>query len=374
MASRAGSPIDIDIDEENTAPLNDTPTTAPGSFSIAETNHALDLLLADTAAYLSGNGFKSKAFTDISASLEKQFPNRPIRKKDTVGNRLRYVKRIFEEYEFVRGKSGTGWDDEEKKASAEAEFIARFTEDHGEKYAKCFKHPCPYYDRLARLFGGNKATGAHVLHLKVKKPATSSSKLTSSRKREREPLANLENGGDIDIDPELIPHDDKPPAVASSSKPHDDELLSPPAKRSRTSHAAIDISDGEDDEKKTRPSKRDRSASGGSASSGRRVSRTAETGAQIARGLKSIGEGMSAPIVTKTDTSHVDEVVDVLAADPTLLPHDPEGELYALVLDALSANEKRARAFIKTTLRVHCIALLKRILTEQDVTLPVNWI
>jgi hypothetical protein len=49
-----------------------------------------------------------------------------------------------------------------------------------------------------------------------------------------------------------------------------------------------------------------------------------------------------------------------------LLPYDPEGELYAMVLDALSANEKCARAFIKTTHRVHCIALLKRSLTEQE--------
>jgi hypothetical protein len=40
------------------------------------------------------------------------------------------VKRIFEEYEFVRGRSGVGWDDVEKKATAETEYIERFTEVH----------------------------------------------------------------------------------------------------------------------------------------------------------------------------------------------------------------------------------------------------
>jgi hypothetical protein len=86
MASCAASPIDID--NENAAPLNGIPDNAPNSFSEAETNHALDFLLADPAAYMSGNGFKSKAFTDISTSLKNKYPNRPVRKKDTVGNRL----------------------------------------------------------------------------------------------------------------------------------------------------------------------------------------------------------------------------------------------------------------------------------------------
>ncbi|KAJ7899663.1 hypothetical protein B0H13DRAFT_2518909 [Mycena leptocephala] len=381
MVSPAGTPIASDVEED---PADDIRDNAPTSFSIPETNHILDLLIADPATYVSGNGLKSKAFTTLCTSLKNKFPDRPVRTTKTVGNRIRYVKRIYEEYEFVRGRSGVGWDDEEKRACAEVEFIERFTEEHGDKYAKCFKQTCPYYDRLSRLFGGNKATGAHVLHLKKPKKAkstASSSKLSGSssktspapRKRTREPLVDLENNA-LNVDAPLLPDDDvhDPTAVA---KPHDDELLPPPVKRARTSQTPIEIdSDGDDDEKKSRNSRRDRSTSGGSTTGGRRVSRTAETGNQIARGLKSISEGMSAPIITKADTSHVDAVIDVFTTDPTLLPDDPNGEYYALIIDALSANEGRARAFVKTTIRIHRIALLKRVLTEHNVIPPANWV
>ncbi|KAJ7437662.1 hypothetical protein B0H11DRAFT_2255143 [Mycena galericulata] len=171
--------------------------------------------IQDPTQYLSGNGFKAKASTAISAALRKRFPTRPIHKQDTVGNRLRYVKGTFEEYEFVRDKSGVGWDDGEKKASAETDFIAKFTEEWGDRYAKCFKKPCPYYNRLAQLFGGNKATGDHILHLanseakKSKAPSTSSAPSTaaaslsspSKRKASRRPLETLQNDihdGDLD--------------------------------------------------------------------------------------------------------------------------------------------------------------------------------
>ncbi|KAJ7933160.1 hypothetical protein B0H13DRAFT_2307118 [Mycena leptocephala] len=89
MTSRPGSPIASNVDDESVA--NDIPDTAPTSFTEAETKHALDLLLANPAKYLSGNGFKSKRFTDISTSLKNKYPSRPVRKKETVGNRPRYV-------------------------------------------------------------------------------------------------------------------------------------------------------------------------------------------------------------------------------------------------------------------------------------------
>ncbi|KAJ6452709.1 hypothetical protein DFH09DRAFT_1393495 [Mycena vulgaris] len=74
------------------------------------------------------------------------------------------------------------------------------------------------------------------------------------------------------------------------------------------------------------------------------------------------------------DTSHVDALIDAFTDDPTLLPDDPEGEYYALFLDALSANEMRARVFIKTVHRVQRIALLKRVLTEKEMEIPFNWV
>jgi hypothetical protein len=140
-----GPHADSPGDSGNESNSSDIPENAPNSFSKPETNHTLDFLLKDPSQYLSGNGFKTKACTDISASLKKKFPARPIRSKENVGNRLRYVimrvccifpqkltlfqvKREFEDYEFVRGKSGVGWDDELKKATAEADFIEKFIE------------------------------------------------------------------------------------------------------------------------------------------------------------------------------------------------------------------------------------------------------
>jgi hypothetical protein len=141
MGPHANSPGD----SGNESDASDIPENAPNSFTKLETNHALDFLLKDPSQYLSGNGFKTKSCTDISASLKKTFPARPIRSKDVVGNRLRYVimhvrcifpqklilfqvKRELEDYEFVRGKSGVGWDDELKMATAEVDFVERFIE------------------------------------------------------------------------------------------------------------------------------------------------------------------------------------------------------------------------------------------------------
>ncbi|KAJ6553332.1 hypothetical protein B0H19DRAFT_1377885 [Mycena capillaripes] len=279
MASRPGSPT-ADVD-------TDTPESTAASFSQAETIHILDKLIVDPATYLSGNGLKTKTFTTLSKSLKNKFPTHPVRSTKTIANRIRYVKGIFEEYEFVRGKSGVGWDDEEKKATAEPEFIERFLEAQHAKYAKCFKQGCPYYDRLTRLFGGNKATGENVLHLKKPRATTSSSRsaATSSRsaaassrsaavssrsaaaspsqtspaprKRHREPFADLENEV-LDVHAGALPHVARDNSVPHSPKPHDDELLPPPANRARSTPTPIEIDSNADDETKKNPNQRDR--------------------------------------------------------------------------------------------------------------------
>jgi hypothetical protein len=88
MVSPAGTPIASDVEED---PADDIRDNAPTSFSIPETNHILDLLIADPATYVSGNGLKSKAFTTLCTSLKNKFPDRPVRTTKTVGNRIRYV-------------------------------------------------------------------------------------------------------------------------------------------------------------------------------------------------------------------------------------------------------------------------------------------
>ncbi|KAF8196278.1 hypothetical protein K438DRAFT_1825928 [Mycena galopus ATCC 62051] len=346
MASRAATPNHSDDDSDSPS----IPTNTKNSFTKPETNHALDLLLRDPATF---------------------------------------VKGIFEDYEFVRGKSGVGWDDDAKMATAEADFIATFTEAHGSKYAKCFKKPCPFYDRLAQLFGGNKATGTHVLHLvKSKKPKSSASAATRTagsasastsapKCKACQPLENLDNET-IDVHSDSDDTGMKPPP---SPKSYDDELLLPLAKRSRTSDTTIDLVEDSDNENKTKLLKktkdardRDRSSSPGSSAGGRRVSCNAEMGNEIAPGLKKIGEGMSAPIITKSETSHVDAIIDVFVVDPTLLPADPTGNYYAVFLDALGANQMCARSFIKTQNCVQCIALLKLLLLEKEMDVPVGWV
>ncbi|KAJ7732747.1 hypothetical protein DFH07DRAFT_968322 [Mycena maculata] len=393
MASHPNEPtFSADSADNHVAP--EIPDNASHSFTELETNYALDFLKNDPSQYLSGNGFKAKAFTEISAALRKWFPMRPIRSKDTIGNCLRYViivpplkaftlifgqvKGIFEEYEFVRGKSGVGWDDGEKKATAETNFIKQFTTEYGDKYAKCFKKPCPCYNHLAELFGGNKATGEHVLHLakskkKVKlSPSSTSASVSAStstsvavstsplKRTHHQPLENLQN----DI---MNIESDSAPNQPLSPKPHDDELRPPPAK-----HRHLSETTGNDDETensdlsrtKAGVRDRDRSASASSSSGGCHASRNTETGSEIVCGLKLIGQGMSVAIITKANTSHVDTIIDAFTADPSLLLNDPDGKYYALFLDALSANEMRARVFIKTPNRIQRIALLKHVLTD----------
>lgn len=146
MASRAQSPGNGDESPGHSGDDSDStiPDNASKNFTIPETNYALDFLLKDPTKYLSGNGFKDIACTAISQALKKKFPNRPFRKINVVGNRLRYVctcapylpaeadflqvKSAYEDYEFVRGKSGVGWDDEIKMATAETEFVDNFVE------------------------------------------------------------------------------------------------------------------------------------------------------------------------------------------------------------------------------------------------------
>ncbi|KAJ7914218.1 hypothetical protein B0H13DRAFT_1873187 [Mycena leptocephala] len=362
MGPRADSPGDSGSESNS----SDIPENAPNSFSKPETNHALDFLLKDPSQYLSGNGFKTKACTDISASLKKKFPARPIHSKENVGNRLRYVimrvcrKTEFEDYEFVRGKSGVGWDDELKKATQRPTSLkssSRNTEINTPNASKTL----PYYNRLAQLFGGNKATSAHVLHLtkpkKSKSCSTSTPSSASTSKRKRQPLDNLDNET-IDNDSDSTDTGVKQPP---SPKPYDDELLPAPAKHPRSSDTIIGV-DNEDDTSENEHQRRRRVM---------RATATAAVRSQPARALAVVG--MSAPLVTKADTSHVDAIVDVFLADPTLLPADPEGEYYALFLDALSANEMR-RACSSRAEPYSAHRLAEACVDREGVDMPFSWV
>ncbi|KAJ7608553.1 hypothetical protein FB45DRAFT_242618 [Roridomyces roridus] len=350
-------------DPDEDIPEVDASTTSSSNWTKEETEYALTVLEKDPAKYLSGNGFKSKATTEIAAALKRKFPTRPVRKSDAVGARLRYIKGIYENYDFVRGRSGVGWDDGAKKATAEPEFIERFLEEFDrKKYERCFKKSCPFYSRLAALFGGNKATGEHVLHLN--KPASSSASASSSSslspsERLDQPLEDLSNTQLNDNRTST-----SPPA---SPKPYDDEIPPPPKRR------RVESEESSEEKQPKKRSAREGSVSSASSTGGRRAGRTSEAAQHIGRGLQTIGESMSAPIITKSDTSHVDAIIDILLDDPTLLPNDPDGSYYALVTDYFSTNQMQARVFIKTKVRVQRIALLKRVLNASEIDIPVDW-
>ncbi|KAJ7218474.1 hypothetical protein GGX14DRAFT_560817 [Mycena pura] len=353
----------------------DTIADATAKFTQAETDYVLDYVLERRADLMSGNGFKSKAYGQNERQLPQQAELCMYASLLLIHLTRRQVKTLFAKYEFVRGRSGVGWDDGAKHATAEAVFIEAFLQVRAWKaICSMLTTTCPAYDRCVMLFGGNKATGDHVFHPKSKKcsrakPAQDSptpSKANSPRK----PLAPLVNDTiDLDSDSALDEHTAINSFASSASRaprPYDDELLPSPAKRARTS---TDATPTDGDEKNTSAA-HTRSRSGGS---GGRRSRTAETGSEIASGLKTIGAGMSAPLITKADTSHVDEVINVLVTDESILPHDPDGELYAGILELLSSNETRSRAFVKTKSRIHRIALLKRFLNEAKIPFPENW-
>ncbi|KAJ7022546.1 hypothetical protein C8F04DRAFT_1272467 [Mycena alexandri] len=373
MAPRADSP---DCSGDDSDPV--IPDNASNNFTVPETNHALDFLLKDPAKYLSGNGFKEKACTEISTSLNTMFPNRPIRKKNVVGNRLRYVKAAFEDYEFVHGKSGVGWDDEHKMATAETEFVETFVQATGAHVLHLTKRTKKSTSSSTSVSVSASASTSTSALASVSSSATApSSPSTPKCKRARQPLENLDNDI-INIDSESALN--QPP----SPKPYDNELLPAPPKRRRlrdepghdnenNDESKKDDGNGDESKKKASARDRDRSVSASSSSGDRRALRNAEAGNEIARGLKMIGEGMSAPIITKADTSHVDAIIDAFGEDPTLLPEDPDGEYYALFLDSLSANAIRARSFVKATNRIQRIALLKRVLVEKGMELPLHW-
>src|ERR1700761_1409202 len=109
----------------------------------------------------------------------------------------------------------------------------------------------------------------------------------------------------------------------------------------------INVSADEDLPDDDGPPQRDRSISNSSSV----ARRNAEAGTQLARGLDKIGEGMGIPIVTKQDTTHIDEVMALLAADATLLPDDPDGAFFAAVADKLGEKPSRARIFVKAPTR-----------------------
>ncbi|KAJ6456677.1 hypothetical protein C8R45DRAFT_1034035 [Mycena sanguinolenta] len=140
-------------------------------WSKLEAEALLDTLIEKKAIHQSGNGWKPTVWTDVVKNVHTAAPDtQPAKDKVVCQNKLGYMKETLELYVFVAKFSGTGWDNDEKHATNTPEYVADFLKVHGKDYARCFKSPCPYYDKLDLIYDGmmNKATSENVVHLGTK--------------------------------------------------------------------------------------------------------------------------------------------------------------------------------------------------------------
>ncbi|KAJ7192884.1 hypothetical protein GGX14DRAFT_405940 [Mycena pura] len=320
------------------------------TWTNAQAQALLDALLEKRLTHQSGNGWKPSVWSDVVAAVNAVDPES---QKTSTQLSSRQLKGVYEDYQYVLGFSGTGWDDHGKHATNTEEYVEDFIRMHGEQYKRCFKKPCPYYDKLDELYDGakNRATGEHVLLLGKKKKKTSTAQTKASKKsaalkasKMTTATANKEN---VNFDAGMLDARDGPstPRRANEERAEgdemdiasDDELLVSPVKTKRTR------AESDNDDDADRPARR-RSKPGSSGS----AQRNADAGFAMASSIEALSSAIAEPVVLKTDLSHVDNIVSIFETQPDLLPNDPDGLFYDTVTQALSENEGKARIFIAT--------------------------
>ncbi|KAJ6450811.1 hypothetical protein C8R45DRAFT_1127537 [Mycena sanguinolenta] len=362
-----------------------------------EAEALLDTLIEMKATHQSGNGWKPTVWTDVVKNVQAAAPDtQPAKDKVICQNKLGYMKETFELYVFVAKFSGSGWDNDEKHATKTPEYVADFLKVHGKDYARCFKSPCPYYDKLDLIYDGmiNKATGENIVHLGQKtkrkrrpkadenvaaqkagpitapsdtltghphcsergttpfeaitdgthraESSTAAPGLPTASTEDRQPLAPLNvvgnDGGNVEANG----------GMGDSAVPYDNELVASPPKSTQPSRRRT-RAESEDDDDVNPPKGRKRHKSDSSSSSVART--TAAAGSQLSRAVELLSEAMTKPVVTTTttteDLSHVDAILDILK-DDTLLPPDPRGKIFCAVSQALR-DPVAARCFIAET-------------------------
>ncbi|KAF7372233.1 hypothetical protein MVEN_00082800 [Mycena venus] len=311
----------------------------------------------------------------------------PVKDQVKIISKMNNLKEIFEIYLFVEKFSGTGWDDDEKHAVNTKEYIEDFVKTHGKKFARCFKKACPFYAELDELYEGlrNRATGDHVVHLPQKcrrksqkenpsqpESSTAATKAALSvpaddsvtHNEDRTPMATM--NGTLD---ESITTNDEQSGAGSGARLYDDELRLSPAKlsskRIRAESNDDDAPDAADPKGKRRHHKSD-------SSNGSTARRNAEAGSQLARSVENLSAAILKPITTTEDMSHVDNIMQILD-DSTLLPPDPRGRLFNIVVTALTSSHTRARIFILATDTSRRKAIIAGILEDARVEVPDDY-
>lgn len=145
---------------------------------------AMDGVLID--AYLhqltmgnkNGNSMTSSAMDNILEELKNHFPDKPI-SKEKIKDHMKNIKAKWTPcYDlFQNGLSGFGWDSTTNMWTAEDDVWDRLIEKKPE--AAEWRHkPIPFYYKLAKLFGKDRATGDHEdtgFEMRARKAANSRS-------------------------------------------------------------------------------------------------------------------------------------------------------------------------------------------------------
>ncbi|KAJ7204332.1 hypothetical protein GGX14DRAFT_398186 [Mycena pura] len=337
-------------------------------WSAVQTTAALNVLLANKSMHQSGNGWKPDVWTQVVKACKDKVKSVRLASIEVwTSLMMSQIKANYEDYLFVGKFSGTGWDDEAKHFTNVTIVVEEFLEIHGQKYKKCFNKACAFYDLLDQLYDGakSKATGSNVVHLGATtnkaRGATSTmardgaveivasggavakKAMRRGRALKQKPSAtqdankeNLENPIDdaLDVSGPLTDVVDLPSS--------DDELiLSPKRKHGRVCAESDDDTTDASQVKRCRRSKPDTSSSG---------KRNADTGFALSTSFNKLPEALTQTqtVMTAADVSHVDDVIKILDDNPTLLPPDPDGELYDIVARSLSKDPTEARRFIAT--------------------------
>ncbi|KAJ7477713.1 hypothetical protein FB451DRAFT_1243045 [Mycena latifolia] len=340
----------------------------------------LNKLIELKESHQSGNGWKPSVWTPVIDAIQAANPTaEPKKDQKKVKSKLDYLKSTFEDYLCVKKFSGTGWDNEEKRATGTTDYIEGFVATHGQKYEKCFEKACPYYMELDTLYDGmkNRATGDNVVSFGRKSSkknktsneqensgdasgSTASKTTPSNDSGARAPMSELNIGVD----------DDREGASGSNggAGAYDDELSrSPPKPSQPTRSRTRAVSEDEDDSDVSKARKRHKSDS--SAGSSSTAKRNAAAGSQLARSVDNLATSMGKPIVTSEDMSYVAEVIEILK-DDSLLPPDPNARLFRHVLKALSNDRALAMGFIAEERHVRRKGIIAGILEDAGIQIP----
>ncbi|XP_078168538.1 uncharacterized protein LOC144563044 [Carex rostrata] len=140
-------------------------TAGNGKEEFLHWNTAMDGYLIDAFVHQNeignrvGGTFTSKAYDNVLSELSTVFPEKKI-DKERIKNRIKYIKKGFGPcYDiFKNGLSGFSWDPLNSMWCAEPEVWDKLVEAHPNA-ASWRNRPVYHYEKLARLYGNDRATG-----------------------------------------------------------------------------------------------------------------------------------------------------------------------------------------------------------------------